>query len=138
MALSLAVRAVAPALFLAAVAMPGSSYAADVDFSVRLGDTDLQYRAGAGEGNRVLVSVEAGRVVFRDAAPLQASGRCDKTGPGEVRCPLPDPHGLDVRLGDRDDRIELDAGFPVRVEAGPGADVLLGGRSGTGVRTRAP
>lgn len=126
MALSFAGRAIAPAFMLIALVTPESSSAANVDFSVRLGDPDLQYRASPDEANRVLVSVEAGRVVFRDTAPLHASGRCEKTGPDEVRCPLPDPHGLDARLGDGADRIEVDAEFSLRVEAGPGADVVLG------------
>jgi len=102
----------------------------------------VSYAADPGETNQLVVSGSDDTLAFKDGgAAIKLAGdtsRCSQPSAGEVVCYIGDllastPRGLyliDVTLGDGDDvaRVE-DAPVPVRVDGGPGRDVLTGGAS---------
>ena len=92
----------------------------------------IDYQAGLGERNRVVVRQHDGIVLISDrGARLRAGRRCQSLGRHRARCRLDadlDPY-FSARLGDRADRFQerSPADFSYDVLGGPGPDRLLGG-----------
>lgn len=87
---------------------------------------------GSGEANDLVVTREGERYLVSDGAvaPTPADASC---GPGDtpvvVVCPAAGVVVLEVVAGDGDDRVEVRAATPARLEGGTGSDALLGGPS---------
>ncbi len=100
--------------------------------------TKLNYRAGRGEINNVVLTWEGPTVSVRDSGAPRVFG-CVPEGPNEVRCsaPVPNPlmafRGCDgctalISTGDGNDTAQVvhapDDGLDVRLSGGPGNDTL--------------
>ncbi len=112
----------------------------------KIGETlreELVVTAGAGEANVMTVRLSReGTVAVTDAgAPLLPGQNC-RAALGRVECDVNDATVARLSLGDRADRLTLSGlvfgkfltrtcgGRPVRVQDGPGDDVVFGSRDG--------
>jgi Ca2+-binding RTX toxin-like protein len=95
------------------------------------GGLGLVYTAADGEANALTISRSGDDIVFTETGGVpiaESAATCEATAPNVVRCTaVPAPAGIDVGLGDGDDRLVLGAvGGAVRAYAdgGAGADRL--------------
>lgn len=135
------VRCVAPLAALWALALPAGAHAA----SVRVTPAEnprpayVLYTAAHGEANDVTAKVKDDPsggfdhvAEFQDdGAPLTAGSGCVQLGPNRARCG--DVDGAVIRVGDRNDRLNVDFAlsqyrFDVFGYGGPGDDTLIGSR----------
>jgi len=90
----------------------------------------LVVSAGPGETNDVIVARDGERYLVSDAgaAPVASDGSC---GPGDhsgvVTCPAAGVGLVELASGDGDDRVDVRAPLPARIDGGPGDDELRGG-----------
>jgi len=125
-------RAAPLAALLALVALPSSAHAATVAYGGA--GTSLEYAAGAGEANRLAVTVAAGQIVFSEDGGVliaEAEADCDGGGTPTVSCVIEHVPGspvaaISVVLDDLDDELVL--GVPpdifVSADGGAGPDTL--------------
>ncbi len=120
---ALALSAVGAAL---ALALPSPAGAATVSRS----GSDLLVDASAGETNLLSVAEAPaphlpGSLAIRDGggSPLR-SPDCPAMSDGSLVCPAPAGGGLDVELGDRDDRLTVAAQVTASASGGDGDDTL--------------
>lgn len=116
---------------LLAVALgPATSTAATV--SVTANGTVVQYQAGSGETNAVVVEGTGTQLVITD--PGAAISGCPASGVNQVTCTI-SAGGLDVLfigLGDRDDRATVNRDFHSVFRGDAGSDVLTGSPGAAG------
>lgn len=97
-------------------------------------DLALTYTAAAGERNDLRIDRVAGGYVFTDpGARIVPQAGCASMGPRAVRCTDAGNLGIEVRVGDLDDRVRAHAGVSLTAGGGPGNDVLIGGSGRDGL-----
>jgi hypothetical protein len=124
-------RAVGIAALAALLCAPTPAHAGEIDRS----EPFLLFQAEPGEVNALTVTVRDGEVEFTDlGAPIDnVKGGADCTSPGgaTVVCRTSRLR-IKVRLGDRDDTVELKGG-PAKADGEGGSDTLVGGPGADGL-----
>lgn len=106
---------------------PAEAAIATTDLHTGLGS--VSFRAARGEINRLVVSEDAGRIVFHDRDNrVTAKGQCEQLDRHTARCPNRGDRRT-ATLGDRADRAEVTR-IGVEVIGGAGDDVLRRSREG--------
>ena len=133
--------AVASLVVVLCLVLPGAAMAGTASLEVgvaELGPTrveNLNYRAAAGERNRLRVSFDGAHTYsLTDTAGITPGRRCSRPDPADttrVIC-VQSPGGTEIggvtlRLGDRNDRATV-SGRGAVVLGGPGSDVMTGSR----------
>ena len=108
---------------LAACALPAAADAAEIDRPIG-GPNQLRVDAAAGEANRLRVSDDGpGFVRIRDEVALRESTNiCTAISSFEARCSVTPATVLLIRLGDRDDRIEVASSVRAGIDGEAGDD----------------
>jgi hypothetical protein len=121
-------------LGLLAFAAPASAATLQVEQSA--GHAYLRYAAAAGETNDLRVAtVPGGRLDFKDGGAVitSAGTACTQVSAHELRCRADAAPTLAISLGDRDDRLVIDANKPAVVGGDAGNDHLTGGPGDEGL-----
>lgn len=92
------------------------------------------FEASPGERNRVSVLLAGNRYTITDNGPsVQAGARCRQVSPQQASCPVIGNEEIDVKGGDQDDEIAVEAPAAyVSISGGEGSDTirLIGGTNG--------
>jgi hypothetical protein len=121
-------------LGLLAFAAPASAATLQVEQSA--GHDYLRYAAAPGETNDLRVApAPAGRLDFKDGGAVitSAGTACTQVSAHELRCRADAAPTLAISLGDRDDRLVIDANKPAVVGGDAGNDHLTGGPGDEGL-----
>jgi Ca2+-binding RTX toxin-like protein len=114
----------------ALLVLPSAASAATADADVKrrggINVGPVKFTAAKGERNRLTATATPEGTVFRDSSNrVVAKGDCVQVDRHAARCPSSEDGGV-VRLGNRDDRAELDTERLSLVSGGSGNDVLRG------------